>query len=342
MATCPPASYCSRAASFTGFGELARSLGRDPLPMLKRHKLPIEVMSDPELLVPSAHLNDLLESCAREWDCPDFGLRLGGSQRLEMLGPIGLVARLSENVGDALHALCNHLAVHSTGVEVTVDAAPEAFGRQVAVAFAAKPGTRGGRQIHELSLAVIRNVIAVVCGEARFVPDEVRFTCEAPADVAPVRRHFGCTVRYQQEISLLLFPRSMLTRKTAIHDPAMEPVIRAFLNQVSARAQIDIVEQTRRLIGNLLATGRCTQQLVAECLAMHPRTLQRHLAVHGATFSDLLDEHRRLLALDLVTRGSMPLARIADVLGYADQSVFNQAFRRWTCSTPRRFAAQAT
>lgn len=33
----------------------------------------------------------------------------------------------------------------------------------------------------------------------------------------------------------------------------------------------------------------------------------------------------------------MPLSQVADALGFADQSVFNQAFRRWTNETPGEY-----
>ena len=74
--------------------------------------------------------------------------------------------------------------------------------------------------------------------------------------------------------------------------------------------------------------------MVADCLNLHPRSFQRRLEALGTSFPRLLDEHRHALALNLVTRRRMQLARVAGVPGYADQSVFNQAFRRWTGSTP--------
>jgi len=39
----------------------------------------------------------------------------------------------------------------------------------------------------------------------------------------------------------------------------------------------------------------------------------------------------------LVTAAGILLVQIADMLGYADQSAFHQAFRRWTGTTPRKF-----
>ena len=50
--------------------------------------------------------------------------------------------------------------------------------------------------------------------------------------------------------------------------------------------------------------------------------------------------HRHALALTLLRQGTLPLAALARRLGYADQSVFNQAFRRWTGQSPGRLRRQ--
>src|SRR5262249_7613405 len=97
----------------------------------------------------------------------------------------------------------------------------------------------------------------------------------------------------------------------------------------------------RCLIGQLIATGRCSREFAAECLNMHPRTLQRRLEERGTSFSELLDEHRQATAIDLVRRRALPLAQIADSLGYSNQSRVNQAFRRWTSTSPGRFRSHA-
>ena len=51
--------------------------------------------------------------------------------------------------------------------------------------------------------------------------------------------------------------------------------------------------------------------------------------------------HRHALALTLLRQGTLPLAALARQLGYANQSVFNQAFRRWTGQSPGRLRRQA-
>ncbi|MBK9624524.1 MAG: helix-turn-helix transcriptional regulator [Rhodocyclaceae bacterium] len=128
---------------------------------------------------------------------------------------------------------------------------------------------------------------------------------------------------------------------TAIRDTAYAPLIRAYFDQLKPQIEDDIVSLTRRLIEKMLATGRCSREFIADCLHLHPRTLQRRLSDEGVTFNQLLDDYRKSLALDLVSHGNASLTQVADTLGYADQSSFHQAFRRWTKTTPMKFRNSA-
>ncbi len=67
---------------------------------------------------------------------------------------------------------------------------------------------------------------------------------------------------------------------------------------------------------------------------MTGRQLQHRLSLEQARFSDMLDQARQDLALKWITHSDEPLARIADRLGFSEQSAFNRAFRRWTGVTP--------
>ena len=86
--------------------------------------------------------------------------------------------------------------------------------------------------------------------------------------------------------------------------------------------------------------GNCTLEHVADSLRMPPRSLQRRLQAEGLSFRDLLDEWRRARALSLVTNTRLPLSEVSEALGYSEQSVFTQAFRRWYGGTPYRFRTQ--
>lgn len=79
----------------------------------------------------------------------------------------------------------------------------------------------------------------------------------------------------------------------------------------------------------------------ARQLTVSPRTLRRHLALEGVSLRVLQDEVREALAEDLLVADGLPVAEIAERLGYAQVSSFTQAFRRWKGVSPGRYREQA-
>jgi AraC-like DNA-binding protein len=46
------------------------------------------------------------------------------------------------------------------------------------------------------------------------------------------------------------------------------------------------------------------------------------------------------MAQDYLSTRNLPMGNLAYMLGYADQSAFNHAFRRWYGTTPRQWRRQ--
>ncbi len=79
---------------------------------------------------------------------------------------------------------------------------------------------------------------------------------------------------------------------------------------------------------------------VAARLHMTPVTLRRHLAEEGCRrFSELRDDVRRRVALEMVRQGHVKLETVALRLGFAEYSTFHRAFRRWTGTGPTEYRA---
>jgi AraC-like DNA-binding protein len=72
---------------------------------------------------------------------------------------------------------------------------------------------------------------------------------------------------------------------------------------------------------------------------MSVRTLQRRLHHWGHSFKGIVDDTRREVAIKRLTAGGTSVTETAFLLGYSDLAHFTRAFRRWTGTTPREFAA---
>ncbi|MBV8112510.1 MAG: helix-turn-helix transcriptional regulator [Hyphomicrobiales bacterium] len=57
-----------------------------------------------------------------------------------------------------------------------------------------------------------------------------------------------------------------------------------------------------------------------------PPHLARRLSAEGLTFKRLVKDLRFEMATDMLAKSDAPMARIAEMLGYSDQTVFSRAF----------------
>ena len=91
-----------------------------------------------------------------------------------------------------------------------------------------------------------------------------------------------------------------------------------------------------------VADGNAAIEDVANMLHMHPRTLQRRLTTEGTTFEKVRDDVRRRMAEIYLANEVVPLAHVAHLLGYANQSVLTRSCLRWFGKTPLAMRQQVT
>lgn len=70
---------------------------------------------------------------------------------------------------------------------------------------------------------------------------------------------------------------------------------------------------------------------------MSERSLARYLQEEGTTFSALLEDLRRRMALRYVRHSELSFSEITFLLGFSQAAAFYRAFRRWTGQTPREY-----
>jgi AraC-like DNA-binding protein len=70
---------------------------------------------------------------------------------------------------------------------------------------------------------------------------------------------------------------------------------------------------------------------------MSERSLARYLHEEGTTFSALLEDLRRRMALRYVRHSELSFSEITFLLGFSQAAAFYRAFRRWTDQTPREY-----
>jgi AraC-like DNA-binding protein len=100
------------------------------------------------------------------------------------------------------------------------------------------------------------------------------------------------------------------------------------------------VHKIERIIKPRLETGAVGLEDIAAQAGVSVRTLQTRLEESGLNFRALLDRMRHAQVLLYMGDLDISLIDMAHMLGFATQSSFHHAFKRWTGQTPGAFRKQ--
>jgi AraC-like DNA-binding protein len=101
------------------------------------------------------------------------------------------------------------------------------------------------------------------------------------------------------------------------------------------------LNRLERLLKGQLDRGDVTLASLASELNMSPRTLQNRLEASGMSFRSVVDRVRQSEAESYLRESRLPLIDIALALGFANQTSFQHAFKRWTGKSPGEFRRQS-
>ncbi|MFX1767151.1 AraC family transcriptional regulator [Paraburkholderia sp. A1RI-2L] len=312
-----------RSASLNGYIELVESLGRDPYAFLRAAGISARVLDNPEALIPSHAVRELLEVAARETGVEDFALRLAARRSLSNLGPIWLVLKDEPTPRQALDTLCRYEKLLSAALVTRIEEA----GQSVVIreALLPRPGL-STRQAMELAVAVKLRILRELIGP-QWRPQQVCFTHRPPADMTPYRVFFGRNPQFNQPFNGLVCAAADLSMPRMREDPGAARFARDYLETALRRRGEGMREACREMILALLPGGRCTAQLVARHLHVDRRTLHRHLGDEGLTFSAMLNQMRGELAVRHLLESDLPVGEVAVLLGFSAHSSFSHWFR---------------
>ena len=159
-------------------------------------------------------------------------------------------------------------------------------------------------------------------------PRRVCFAHAAPKDLGMHHRLFGPRVEFNQDFNGIVCAKADLDTRNEFTDPAMVRYAQKLLEAVAPMHDDAVLDDVRRTILLLLPSGRCSIERVSEHLGVVPRTIQRRLTEKGQSFSSLMNDIRKELAVRYVFETSRSLTEVAELLGFTAPS----SFSRWYLS----------
>jgi AraC-like DNA-binding protein len=328
-----------RSAVLNGYVEVARSVGLDPYRMIADCDLPSASLTDPEIKVSAAAVGRLLEESAQRSGKPDFGLKLAERRSLSNIGALALLVREQPTIRRAIEVLIGYMYLHSEALRLTLEERRGMAILKIAIDVGRPVQIRQGI---ELALGFLHRSLQQLLGK-NWKPHAVYFTHARPNRTDAYRRFFGTTIEFNQDFNGIICDARDIDAAVPASDPTMARHVQQYLDTLASRPHATMGAKVRECIYMALPSGFCSVAQVARRLGTDRRTIHRHLAKEGETFSSLMDSVRTELVTRYVENRDRSLTMIAELLGFSALSAFSRWFRsRFGCSVSEWRAAQAT
>ena len=314
-------------------------LGIDTETLLRTVGIRRETIEDPDARLQNQEVGALWAKAYELSGDPVLSLHVAEACPLGAYKVIDYMGTNARTVGEAFRCAARYFKLINTAVTLSIDES----GDPVTFDLAGASGGAGvSRPYAEYCLAVYVLHVRAGTGVALGLR-QVTFTHPRPSAIGEHERVFGCPVRFEAEHNRLYIDRtSWQTPASGAHPGVLGVLIEhADLLLSSLPRGPDLVERTRRAIGGRLRGGDSSLESVARELGMSERSLQRHLRDLGYTYKALDDEVRQAMARLYLQQPDISLAEIGYLLGFADQSAFNRAFKHWTGCTPKQARTRA-
>lgn len=326
----------TRSASLTDYEHVARSVGLDPLRMLRMARLPAKVLDDPNLMISADAVGWLLEESARLSGQQAFGLLLAETRSLANLGMLALAIREEPTLRAAMQSCVRYMRLHNAGVQLRLEEA----GDVVLLHMGANMQPPGiWRQTIEQSAGIGVRMFNALSGN-NFRPTRICFAHERPASLDVHRRVLGTASEFSQECNAIVCRRRDLDLPIPAADPRLNREVKRWLDLQLANVHDAPAQRVRQIVTMLLPSGLCSVDQVAQHLGMHRRTLNRHLAAEGESVTTILNAVRVELAEGYLANSKRRLYEVAELLGFSSAADFSRWFRAQFDQTPSEWAAR--
>lgn len=321
-----------RSGALTGFEELARQCGLNPVELIFKAGLSDSQFRNPNSYISYSKMALLLELASEQSGEPCFGLILAGANRPGVLGELPVTVSAEATVASALAELGRHIYLVARGVHLIQVPA----GKQVHIQLRFQiESPKGTDQLLQLSVGHLANISADLLGVDRFsLPLYLQQTIVEERSVPYKRCYSG------SRFDGIAIPAAWLKRKPVFDEAGVTRQLVERLHNLQATHPESLANQVRVLISQRLAAGESGIGPVAANLDLHPRVLQQKLRAEGICFRDLLRETRQVIAEENLLNSRASITDLALNLGFSDVSVFSRTFKAWTGLSPRVWIRQ--
>ena len=310
------------------------SYGLDPEAVFRQAGLDPALWNDPGARFEDARLDHAWLIATEVSGDPCIGLRVARHFNPASLQSLGFAWLASDSLYDALSRTVRYFRAISDSFELELSVSGEecrlAIGRVL-------HRRRSQDQSQDAFWAALISLCRTSTSDS-FAPRALELERPEPPCAADFYALFRAPIRFAAACDAMIFSRDDVERPL----PTANRVLARHNERIDADYMMRLDEarfsdRVRIRLVELLPTGNVEADTVARALNISLRTLQRRLADEGTTYTGVLDEARRELALRFIGEERMPVKEATYVLGFSEPANFTRAFRRWTGRSPTEY-----
>lgn len=311
----------------------------DYLALMDEFRIPRQALHDPNLFISHDRLGQFMEEVARVSDDPNISLKhaLRLSPDFPNFGSLVQVARFCCNLRDWIGQASRLVWLQTNAWMPHLEERADGL---ASFSLVEGPVRRMPRQLCEATLATMFMLTRELAEDRESTALRVCFRHEPPIDVSLHHQIFQCEIHFGCEQNGFLFDARHLDRPIAGKLAKFRSIFDIYIKtQIRNLVTRDISVRTAvyATITNMTGTELCTAERVAELLGMSEKKMQRLLRAEGTSFRNEALAARQALAMDMLTRTTLPIREIATILGYGSSTAFTLAFSKTAGQKPSCF-----
>lgn len=275
----------------------------------------------------------LYARAARITEDRSFGLRVGADIGIRDLGVYGQYVASAPNLKHALVRTGTTLCFHESysNIELAFE------GPDIKISYSClEQGSIGWQQVANMVVHVLIDIVRCFV-HSEWLPKRIEVSYPRGPWEQDLEDHFGMPVIFDQQAVAIVFSHDLLDAVQISQPCPSRVVTRADVARQGKSVPNGFLSTSAELVRQRLIDARTDLDGAAVKLGIGPRTFQRRLSDEGISYNRLLAGCRKERAIDLLAEEALSMADISQALGYASQTQFTRAFKRWTGTPPCEF-----
>jgi len=314
--------------------DFATEFGVSHHQILKGTGLEQQQLLDPNTLVTGQQELQLIRNLVEKFgQRPLLGLEIGTRYHFTTFGSLGLALISSANIREALNFALAYFPLSFAFSQFVVSEQAETQSVKIEIVV------DEGIPKTLWPFIIERDVAALITVQRDLMQDhlcqKVVFSFPLRAEMQPYTTLFGVTPEFGGSKNLIVLNAEKIDQKLSM---ANELVLHAAEEQCrqtldKRQSQKKYTHQVQQVLMN--SKGQIpSMEEVADRLYLNSRTLRRYLAQEQASFLQIREEVRKILADYYLSLTQTSIEQISEWLGYAEPASFIHAYKRWYGRTP--------